>query len=80
MLDLRAPVASPSAPIAQPPMYGHALGPALPISPPTMPSYELAGPRPRPSGPSGLTALLLGFVVGAVVIGVALFAYALLRR
>jgi eukaryotic-like serine/threonine-protein kinase len=81
LLDLGAPLASPSAPRAPPPEppRGSTLASpqaAPPFSPPLSPGFVLAEPRhARPQGPSGIAALLLGFLVGVVVIAVGLAVY-----
>jgi serine/threonine-protein kinase len=77
LLDLSAPVASPSAPLAPPPEPPRGSTLASPRAAPSFnPAFVLAEPRhARANTSSGIAALLLGFLVGVLVIGLGLAVY-----
>ncbi len=78
LLDLSAPVASPSAPR---PVRSPATLSSPQAAPPLAPAFVLAPPRPaKQKAPSGLAALLLGFLVGVLVIGVGVGVYLMTQR
>jgi len=78
LLDLSAPVASPSAP-RQPPLAGDALLPPGRAAP--RPSLRARCTASRAAErPGRLAALVLGFLVGVLVIGIGLGVYLMLQR
>jgi serine/threonine-protein kinase len=80
MLDFNAPVASPSAPVVlRRPMAEAYPPPPAPMFQHASPVIEAAAPRRRAAQRSGVVVMLLGFVAGLALIGVALAAYLVMR-